>query len=110
MQTLATELKVQDRTLKLLKRERSVALYKLYRKSLFYGYEVHVIWICEAHEAFGRHFPEMERSPRTSDWGTYGWSYLANDRAGAEKRFSSLLPKYGKNVPPSPVLAAFDPE
>jgi hypothetical protein len=34
--------------------------------------------------------------PDISQWGKYGWSYLAADLTGAEKRYQSLLPKWGE--------------
>jgi hypothetical protein len=99
MQVLALELRVQNRTLRQVKRDGSIAIYELRNSGgLLLGYEVVVIRIRKAHEAFGKQFPDMERYPINEEWGTYGWSYQALDLAGAQKRFDSLLTKWGVNL------------
>jgi hypothetical protein len=97
MQTLETEFKVQDRTLRQLKRIGHAAIYELFGPTgLLYGYEVVVIRIRKEHEAFGRHFPEMESYPATTAWGTEGWSFIARDLAGALETFRKPLAKMGR--------------
>jgi hypothetical protein len=99
VEQLATEFKAQNRTLKQIKRNGMVALYELYgAQGLLYGFEVAVIRVRKAHEAFGRQFPEMEGYPLNEEWGTYGFSYSASDLNGATKKFHDLLPKYGTIV------------
>jgi hypothetical protein len=59
METLKIELQVQNRTLKQIGRQGSVALYELYGpQGLLYGFEVVVIRIRRAEELFGRRYPE----------------------------------------------------
>ena len=99
MKALETEIKVQDRTLRQLKRAGMVALYDLGSEGdMLIGYEVAVIRVRRAEEAFGKSYPEREVYPGNEDWGMYGWSYQALDLAGAQKRFDSLLYKWGGNV------------
>ena len=62
-----------------------------------------------AEELFGRWYPERETYPGNEDWGTYGWSYLASDLAGAQKRFDSLLPKWASDVRASAILFVLTP-
>lgn len=111
MQALSPELKVQNRTMKLLKRRGRVALYSVYGpQGLLYGYEVVVIRIRKEHEAFGKYFPETEALPRNEEWGIYGWSFQAGNLAGAEKRWLSLLPAWGAELVPihqKPTFAPF---
>jgi hypothetical protein len=55
------ELQVQNRTLKQIKRQGSVALYELYGPRVqLYGFEVVVIRVRRAEELFGRWYPERE--------------------------------------------------
>lgn len=44
-------------------------------------------------------YPDRELMADVSQWGTYGWSYLAEDLAGAEKKYASLLPEWGESRP-----------
>jgi hypothetical protein len=90
------EIKYHGRTLRQLKREGMVALYQMDGPC---GYEVVVIRIRKGEEAFGKVYPERESYPAGEDWGTYGWTYRPDERDKAEKRFDSLLPKWGANVP-----------
>jgi hypothetical protein len=39
----------------------------------------------------GRIVPAHEAMPQPSDWGRSGWSFTADDRAGAEARFRELV-------------------
>jgi hypothetical protein len=110
METLKTELQVQNRTLKQIKRQGSVALYELYGpQGQLYGFEVVVVRIRRAEELFGRRYPERETYPGNEDWGTYGWSYLASDLPGAQKRFEHLLPKWASDVCANAILSALTP-
>lgn len=69
MQNLTTELKVQDRTLKQVKREGRVALYELYgANGMLYGFEVVIVKIHPAEEIHGRFYPEREGYPKNEDW------------------------------------------
>jgi hypothetical protein len=64
MQLLSPELKVQNRTLKLLKRQGRVALYSLYGpQGLLYGYEVAIVQLVKERDVFGSHYPEHEALP-----------------------------------------------
>jgi hypothetical protein len=76
MQTLDAEFKVQNRSLKQIRRSGMVALYELYgANKLLYGYEVVIIRRRPAEEAFGKAYPERELYPSNEEWGTRGWSY-----------------------------------
>jgi hypothetical protein len=89
METLKTELHVQDRTLKQIKHQGSVALYELHGpQGILYGLEVIVIRIRRAEELFGRSYPQREVYPSNEEWGTYGWSYQATDLAGAHEQWT----------------------
>jgi hypothetical protein len=105
VKTLETGLRVQNRTLCQVKREGNVAIYE----QGIHGFEVIVIRVRKAHEAFGKHFPDMEYYPGNEQWGEYGWTYNAADRAGAEKRFARLLPKWGANSTRPDKRASFAP-
>jgi hypothetical protein len=96
MRLLRTEIPLQGRTLRQLKRQARIALYGLYGPGdILYGYEVIVIKIRPAEEAFGREYPERELYPSSAknsdDWGRIAWSYGRNDLAGAEERYAGLL-------------------
>jgi hypothetical protein len=95
MDILETEIKYQGRTLKQIKREGNVALYQMENP---YGYEVVIIRTEKGREKFGKFYPEHEAYPSSEEWGTYGWTYRPDELEKAEKRFASLLPKYGANV------------
>jgi hypothetical protein len=110
LETLKTESHVQNRTLKQIKRQGSVALYELYGpRGQLYGFEVVVIRVRRTEELFGRWYPERETYPGNEDWGTYGWSYLKSDLAGAQKRFDSLLLKWASDVCANAILPVLPP-
>ena len=110
METLKTEVQVQNLPLKQIKRRGSVALYELSGpRGVHYGFEVVVIRIRRAEELFGRCYPERETYPGNEDWGTCGWSYLVSDLAGAQKRFDSLLPKWASDVCANAILPVLTP-
>jgi hypothetical protein len=91
MEKLATEFKVQNRTLKQIKRKGDVALYELYgANGMLYGFELIIIKIRKAREAFGKFYPEHETYPASEDWGSLGWSYGQNFRSTAVKAFETL--------------------
>jgi hypothetical protein len=91
METLAKEFKHGGRAFRQLKRDGRVALYALSGA----GYEVVVVQRQAAREIHGYSFPECEVMPTTSQWGRYGWSYLASDLAGAERRYDGLQAVWG---------------
>jgi hypothetical protein len=91
MELLASELKVQNRTLRQLERDGRVALYALYgANGLLYGFEVVLIRVRKAGEVFGKAYPEREVYPSSEDWGTLAWSYGRTDRALAEASYRQL--------------------
>jgi hypothetical protein len=92
---LATEFRHGGRTYTQIKRDGNVALYKLSGA----GYEVVVVRRQKPKVIHGVYYPEREVMPDISVWGKYGWTYLAGDLAGAEKRYQSLLPKWGIDRP-----------
>src|SRR6267378_2132639 len=94
MELLETELKVQNRTLKQIKRQGRVALYELYgANGMLYGFEVVFIKIAKARNVFGKDYPEREVYPGNEDWGSLAWSYGRNDRDLAEETFLRCLAK-----------------
>jgi hypothetical protein len=88
---LATEISAQGRTYKQVKRCGQVVLYELSVKGELRGFEVIVIQIHAAGERFGKWYPTRESMPSSESWGTSGFSYLACDRDGAERRFAELI-------------------
>jgi hypothetical protein len=61
MKKLETEIKVQNRILKQLKRERDVAIYELFgANGMLYGYEVIIIKVRKDREAFGVFIQNMK--------------------------------------------------
>jgi hypothetical protein len=90
---LGTELQHGHRTFTQLKRDGMAALYQISGA----GYEVAVILKQKAREHLGFSCRECEVLPTPAQWGTYGWSYLAGDLTGAERRYQSLLPKWGES-------------
>jgi hypothetical protein len=90
MEKLATEFKVQNRTLKQIKRTDRVAIYELYgANGMLYGFEVVIIKIHPAEEIRGRIYPEREGYPANEDWGTLAWSYGSKDRDAATRCFQT---------------------
>jgi hypothetical protein len=90
---LAKEFRHAGRVFTQLKRQGRVAMYQLSGA----GIEVVVIQRRGAGEVCGRWYPDREVMPDVSNWGVYGWSYLATDLAGAERRYQSLLRKWGND-------------
>jgi hypothetical protein len=88
---LATEISAQGRTYKQIKRRGQVALYELSVKGELRGFEVIVIQIHAAGERFGKWYPTREGFPSSESWGTSGFSYLASNKDGAERRFAELI-------------------
>jgi hypothetical protein len=88
---LATEISMQGRMYKQIKRCGQVALYELSVKGELRGFEVIVIQIHAAGERFGKWYPTREGYASNESWGTSGFSYLASDRDGAERRFAGLI-------------------
>lgn len=76
-----------------------IALYEITGpapRQLPYGFEVIRIRIQKSLTIKGKFIPEHEAFPLLAKWGEYGFSYLARDRAGAERRFAQLVIKEGK--------------
>lgn len=100
MTPLGTELRVQNRTLKQIKRQGQAALYELYgAQGMLYGFELIIIRVRKAEEAFGKSYPEREVFPPSESWGTLGWSYGRNHRKEALEAFDTLCAKLS-NTPP----------
>lgn len=66
---------------KLLKRKNDVALYEQISKGIIYGYEVHIVRIAKACEAFGQKYPRREVLAGNEEFGSYGWSYIKKEIA-----------------------------
>ena len=99
MQTLETELRVQTRSLKQIARVGQVAMYELRTQSgMLLGYEVIVIRIRPAEEAFGHSYPERERYPRDEEWGLYGWTFTTKELQSAHQRFKNLCDRYAPKL------------
>ena len=92
MVTLSTELGVQNRTLRQVKREGRIALYEVYGPNgVLYGFEVVIIKVAKARFVFDRQYPEREVYPANEDWGSLAWSYGRNSRNLAEECFAKCL-------------------
>ena len=95
MKTLETELKVQNRTLRQIKREGRVALYELYgANEMLYGYELIIIKVHPAQTIQGRDYPEREGYPANEDWGTLAWSFGSEQREKAHEIYHGLVFKH----------------
>jgi hypothetical protein len=95
MQILEVELRVQNRTLKQVKREGMVALYELHgANGLLYGYEVILVRVLPAQEIMGRQYPEREAFPANESWGKEGWSYGVSQKQDAKRCFEQLCRKH----------------
>jgi hypothetical protein len=110
MQTLATELRVQNRTLRQLKRTGLIAVYELRNDGrLLLGFEVIRIKVAPEQEMFGKLYPERELYPSSSkesnDWGTIAWSFGRNQKKEALAMFNGLLKKERKR-PTAPLPAS----
>ena len=91
MQMLETELRVQNRTLKQIRRQGIVALYEIYgSQGLLCGFELIIVKIHPPQKIMGRFYPEREGYPANEDWGTLAWSYGRNYREIADSAFESL--------------------
>jgi hypothetical protein len=100
MQKLQTELKVQNRTLKQLKREGRVAIYELFgANGMPYGFEVIIVKIHPAEIIRGRDYPEREGYPANEDWGDLAWSYGRNQRKEALECFDNCLTRTSGSSP-----------
>jgi hypothetical protein len=104
MQTLATELRIQNRTLRQLKRTGLIAIYELRNDGeLQLGFEVIRIKVAPEQEKFGKLYPERELYPSSSkesnDWGTIAWSFGRNQKPEALAMFNGLVKKELKKEP-----------
>jgi hypothetical protein len=91
VETLAAEFSWQGRRYRQLKRVGMVALYEIFgADNNVFGFEVVWIRVHSAGERFGKWYEKREGYPASESWGTYGWSYLGTDRAGAEERFDEV--------------------
>ena len=88
---LATEISMQGRMYRQVKRSGRVAIYELSKDDELRGYEVIVIQIHAAGERFGKWYEKREGYASNESWGTSGFSYLASDKDGAERRFAGLI-------------------
>src|SRR5438552_212361 len=96
MESLATELTYQGRTLRQLKRIGMIAIYDVRNKgNLLYGYEVIIIKIAPAAEIYGKSYPEREAYPSSSknsnDWGNLAWSFGRRQKKEAFAMFNGLV-------------------
>src|ERR1700686_378050 len=103
MQTLATELKSQNRTLRQLKRTGLVAIYDVRNEGqLLLGYETVRIKVAPAQEKFGKLYPERELYPssarESTDWGTIAWSFGRKQKKEALAMYNGLLKRERKAV------------
>jgi hypothetical protein len=73
-----------------LKRFGDVAIYSQSKKGLPDAYEVVLIQRHEAFSAFGKDFPAGESYPRSTQWGSEGWTYQTLEQA--ERKFRELAP------------------
>ena len=101
MNTLETELTVQSRTLRQLKRTGMAAIYELRNEGeSLLGYEVIRIKVLPDREVFGKHYPEAEAYPSSrkssDDWGTIAWSFGRNQKSVALAMFNGLVKKERK--------------
>ena len=107
MKRLATELTVQNRSLRQIKREGRVALYELYgANGMLYDFEVVRIKIHPAEVINGRTYPEREGYPSNEDWGNLAWSHGRNHRDEAFECFHKCLSSARGVVPKNDLIAA----
>ena len=71
-------------------RGERAAIYEKFKGGQPRGFEVVILRIRAAEALFGRHYPERERYPSSEEWGTYGWSCMASDLKGAQRRLEEL--------------------
>lgn len=89
MQTIPDYYKSADMDFHLLERRGNVALFAHFcPKHKWNNFEVHVVQVEKARFTLGTQFPEREVLARSSQWGTYGWTYT--DLLSAGVRFTSL--------------------
>lgn len=98
MKPLETEIKNSGHDLKQIKRDGRVALYERTASGDPRGYEVIVILNRKEQTVFGNLVRAHEAYPGNEQWGSHGWTYPPKGLESAEKRFASLLPKYGANA------------
>src|SRR5271157_4904451 len=98
MQTLATDLKAQNRTLRQLKRTGLVAVYDVRNEGeILLGFEVIKIKVAPEQEKFGKLYPERELYPssarESTDWGTIAWSFGRKQKKEALAMLNALIKK-----------------
>ena len=100
MEPLPTLLRVQNRTLKQIKRQGQAALYALSgMHGALYGYELVIIRIRKAEEVFGKFYPERETYPPSEAWGVLAWSYGRDQKQDACAAFETLCAKLSDSLP-----------
>jgi hypothetical protein len=106
MEALETKLRVQNRTLKQIKRQGQVALYALCGpQGSLYGYELIVVKIRKAGKVFGKSYPEREAYPSNEDWGSLAWSYGRNQQKEALEAFETLALKLSASIAETDLVA-----
>jgi len=91
-----------------LKCEGNVALFRKTKEATGYsGFEVVVVQSHNGYRFGNEFFPPAEFMPRNEDWGSKGFTYTADDEAGALKQFEKLLRQQQLNqerLPKTPKL------
>jgi hypothetical protein len=113
MQTLATALKTQNRTLRQLKRTGLIAIYDVRNEGqMLYGFEVVKIKVAPEAEIFGKQYPERELYPssakESADWGTVAWSFGTTQKRQALAMFNGLVKNSSKPARHSPATQLDD--
>lgn len=101
MKTLATNFTKWGEEFVQLQREGRVALYSRTKPGRAADFEVIIVQQYPAYEMNGVAMPATEAFPSSNSWGEKGWTYTADDRAGADARFHALCVRFGtrKSVP-----------
>ena len=75
-----------------IKRAGNVAIFERFHKSTpeRVHFEVVEIQQDQDRDIHGSMVPAHERMPSAETWGRFGFTYLPEDRAGAERRFAEM--------------------
>lgn len=92
MITLEKEFTARKFVHRQVKRAGDVALFERWHEDTpdRVHYEVVEIQLRKEAEVFGTKVPAHEAYPGAEQWGTYGFTYTPDDRAGAERKFSEM--------------------